>query len=390
MNLVTDGRVRYSNTGDPVHTDGRDVDTAIGTLEGEGAQQQVTRADEHLREIAPAAWERVPQITGPDTTYYDRPMLKQPVWSIDIPLYYFLGGAAGAALTLGAALQLVSRKERNELRRLSSMCHWTGIIGSTAGAAFLIHDLGRPSRFLYMLRVFRPTSPMNMGTWILSAAAPTGIATGLLLNRPGLLGKIGEVTGYTSGIFGAALACYTGVLVSNTAIPVWRESRRWMPVLFASSGAAAAVSIMDLFYDSEEGCRVTRKFGRVARIAEVAASYKVEQTASSVPKVGEPFHCGASGFLWTTAKVLSIASLALSVMPGRSRAKLRAAGVLGAAGSLFLRFAVHSMGSASARDPRASFHLQRAAPAGSLPEPPRPELSGDSLADVENARGGNR
>src|SRR5579871_1571195 len=135
-------------------------------------------------------------------TYYDQPLLKESVWSIDIPIYYFLGGGAGAALVLGAALQLAPRRLRRELRQLSGTCHWIGIIGSTAGAVFLIHDLGRPERLLHMLRVFRPSSPMNMGVWILSGAAPTAIATGLLINREGIPGKIGEVSGWLSGVFG--------------------------------------------------------------------------------------------------------------------------------------------------------------------------------------------
>jgi hypothetical protein len=240
------------------------------------------------------------------------------------------------------------------LRRLSELCHWTGIVGSTAGAAFLIHDLGRPSRFLYMLRVFRPTSPMNMGTWILSAAAPSGILAGLLLNRPGLLGVVGEVAGYISGVFGAALAGYTGVLVSNTAVPVWNEPRRWLPVLFTASGAAAAASLVDMFSDNEAGRRVTRAFGGAARVMELAASHKVEESARRIPRIAEPFRRGRPALLWRAAKALTAASLVLSL----SR-KTRAAGVLGAAGSLLLRFAVHSLGNASAADPRASFHQQR-------------------------------
>src|SRR5262249_42559018 len=118
-------------------------------------------------------------------------------------------GRRAPRLTLGAAIQLVTPPRDEHFRRLSMVCHWTGIIGSTVGAGFLIHDLGRAERFLYMMRVFRPTSPMNLGTWILSGAAPTAIVTGLLVNRPGVLGKIAEVTGYLSGIFGAALAGYT-------------------------------------------------------------------------------------------------------------------------------------------------------------------------------------
>ncbi|HKW97554.1 MAG TPA: NrfD/PsrC family molybdoenzyme membrane anchor subunit [Bryobacteraceae bacterium] len=359
MKTETDGRVRYAGSIDPVRTDGRDGDTAIATLEGEAAQQEATRADEHLKQIAET--KREPEVQArADTTYYGQPMLKAPVWSIDVPIYYFLGGAAGAAMTLGAAIQLVSSQRRKELRRLSAICHWTGIIGSTAGAAFLIHDLGKPSRFLYMLRIFRPTSPMNVGTWILSAAAPSGILTGLLVNRRGLLGKLGEFTGFISGIFGAALAGYTGVLVANTAIPIWHESRQWMPVLFAASGAASAASVVDLFYDNERGRQITRTFGKTARLAEVVASTRVERAASLVPTVGEPFRRRGPAFLWKTAKVLNVASLALSLAPGRSRRKTTTAALLGAAGAFCLRLAIHYLGNASARNPRASFHLQRA------------------------------
>ncbi|HLK51412.1 MAG TPA: NrfD/PsrC family molybdoenzyme membrane anchor subunit [Bryobacteraceae bacterium] len=339
-----------------ISTDGRDIDTNLAELSGEGAAQKIERPDRHLQKIAPAPWERVPQVTPAETTYYERPLLKQSVWSADIPLYYFVGGAAGAALTLGAAMQLAARgRRRRELRALSAHCHWIGIIGSTAGAAFLIHDLGRPSRFLNMMRVFRPTSPMNMGAWILAGAAPTAIATGLLVNRRGLPGKLGEATGYASGVFGAALAGYTGVLVSNSVIPVWQPSRRWMPVLFIASAASSAASILDLFYENRTARRVTGVFGTASRLMEIAASRRVEHLASTVPQVGAPFRSGAPGVLWKAAGVLTATSVALSLLK-----RHRLAGVLGAAGSLALRFAVHSLGNASARDPRASFAQQRA------------------------------
>ena len=301
-------------------------------------------------------------------TYYDRPLLKQSVWSADIPLYYFTGGAAGAALALGAAVQLGGN---GDLRRFSRHCHWLGIIGSTLGAGFLIHDLGRPSRFLYMVRVFRPTSPMNIGSWILGGAAPTAIATGLFINRGGLLGKVGETTGYLSGIFGAALAGYTGVLVSNSAIPVWQASRRWMPVLFASSAVASAASILDLFYEDERANRITFMFGNAGRVLELAASYKVEEAASQVPKVGEPFHKGATSALWQAATVLTAASLIVSAVPLKSTKKRKVAGLLGALGSLALRFAVHYISNASTREPRATIEQQHARQAQDLIPAPR-------------------
>lgn len=296
-----------------------------------------------------------------DITYYGAPMLKESVWGIDIPLYYYCGGAAGAALTLGAAVQLAARghKFQRELRKLSARCHWIGIAGSTAGAALLIHDLGRPSRFLYMLRVFRPTSPMNMGAWILAVAAPSAITTGVLINRPGLLGYIGDCSGYVSGIFGAALAGYTGVLVSNTVLPIWQASRRWMPVLFIASAAATAASILDLFYAPDAARRVTQLYGTAGRIVELAAAKRVEQLASCIPKVGEPFHQGPAALVWKAAAALTAASLVVSLLPVKSEKKWRVAGFLGATGSLCLRLAVHYLSNASARDPRAAIQQQR-------------------------------
>ncbi len=340
----------------------RYVDLKIATLSGEAAGQVATTHQEQVQKTTPEPWEQTPTVVDNDPTYYDRPALKQSVWSIDIPLYYFLGGAAGAALSLGAAVQLACRNDdscRGDLRKFAEYCHWTGIIGSSVGAMFLVHDLGKPSRFLHMVRVFRPTSPMNMGSWILGGAAPTAIATGLFINRDGWLGDIGEVTGYLSGIFGTALSAYTGVLVSNSVIPVWQEARRWMPILFAASAMTTAASVIDIFYENERANLITYTFGNIGRVLELAASYKVEETASKTPRVGEPFHKPGTGTLWKTAGVLTAASLLLSALPGKSSAKRRTAGVLGALGSLCLRFAVHYISNASARDARATFQMQR-------------------------------
>lgn len=339
----------------------RDIDCAVATLDGEGAQQQVRQPDTRLQQMSPQPWGGIPD-SRKDPTYYDRPLLKKSVWSIDIPLYYFVGGAAGAAMTLGAALQLASAGKKNRgLRGASAVCHWTGIAGSTIGAAFLIHDLGRPSRFLYMMRVFRPTSPMNMGVWILSAAAPTAIATGLFLNRPGVLGLIGESAGYASGIFGAGLAGYTGVLVANSAIPVWQAARRWMPLMFMASSAATVGSLLDIFSGAKTTRAVALIFGTAGRIAEIATAQQVERAASKVPRVAAPFHHGGGAVLWKAATIATAASLGFALTAGKSRTRLRLAGILGAAGSLMLRLAVHYISNASSADARASFRQQRAA-----------------------------
>jgi hypothetical protein len=133
-----------------------------------------------------------------------------------------------------------------------------------------------------------------------------------------------------------------------------------MPVLFIGSAAATTASILDLFSDREAARRVTRIFGTAGRIAELAAAKMVERACAEVPKVGEPFREVGPSVLWKAAGFLTAASLVVSILPGKSMKKRQVAGVLGAAGSLCLRFAVHYLGNVSALDPRASFDQQRA------------------------------
>ncbi len=239
-------------------------------------------------------------------------------------------------------------------------CHWAGIIGSSVSGVLLIDDLGKPLRFLHMLRVFRPTPPMNMGTWILSGAAPTAITAGLFLRRRGFLRFIGEGFGFASGVFGLGLATYTGVLVGNTAVPVWRSSRRILPVLFGASAGASAGSLFELFSDHPYERRITHTFGAIGRLAELTAAIAMEKQVARVPEVVRLLRSGLSGFLWKAATLLTAASLIIALLPRTTRKKRAIAGVLGTGGSLALRYAVHTAGVASARDTRAAFHSQRA------------------------------
>jgi formate-dependent nitrite reductase membrane component NrfD len=345
---------RYKHSVDPVKTDGRDIDREIGQLVGEAAQQVSGKVDQHIQNIA-QEWKALPAPEKNGPSYYNRPMLKEPVWKWFIPLYYYLGGASGATLVIGAAAQL---DRSGRLDQLIRRCHWTGILGSSVSGALLIFDLGRPSRFLHMFRVFRPTSPMNVGVWILSGAAPAAITASFLARRRGIWGALGEVCGIVSGLFGLGLATYTGVLVGNSAIPLWQESRLVLPILFGASGVASAGSIFDLLAEDKEARRITFIFGTAGRVAELAAAFAMERQAARIPRVALPLKNGASGLMWRAAAVLTAASLIAGLLPGGGRKKRIAAGVLGTAGSLLLRFAVHHAGVISARDPRASFHSQ--------------------------------
>lgn len=357
-------QVRYKKSSDPVPTDGRDVSTAIAEINAEASGLEAEGSpDKHIEEKA-ATWRRLPEPDRADPTYYGRPMLNQSVWSWAIPAYYFTGGLAGSALVLAAAAQLHRARVH---QRLVRRCRWIGVIGAGVSAVLLIYDLGRPARFLNMLRVFRPTSPMNMGAWILSGAGASATGALLLSRGAGLsgcrllsrrrdfsavLGRLGEACGYMAGIFGAGLATYTGVLVANTAVPVWQESRRMLPVLFAASAMSSLGSVFELCVQDPEELRIAKTFGTIGIAAELAAGIVMEKQASAVPRVGRPFRHGLSGVLWRGAQILTAASLLV-------RNRSVAAGAIGIAGSLFLRFAVERAGTASARDPRASFHLER-------------------------------
>jgi formate-dependent nitrite reductase membrane component NrfD len=339
----------------PAASDGRDIDPEIGALVGEGSLQNVQPVDRRLKEHA-GVWEEPPSTNRADPTYYERPMLKEPVWKLYIPTYYFLGGAAGASLALGAAVQLDRSRATSGLVRKA---HWVGIVASSAGAVFLVLDLGRPMRFLNMLRVFRPTSPMNMGAWILAGTPPAAIAAGLFA-RAKMFRSLGEACGYISGLLGLGLCTYTGVLVGNTAIPVWQESRRVVPILFGASAMSAAGGTLGMFRElNSRERRMIRAFTAFGAAAEVACSKWMEHEVSRVEQVGLPLHRGLSGALWKTAGILSLAALTVTSVPGGGRRKRIFSGSLAAMGSLVLRFAVHYAGEASARDPKASFRLQR-------------------------------
>ncbi|MBA3551448.1 MAG: polysulfide reductase NrfD [Actinobacteria bacterium] len=302
-----------------------------------------------------------------DPTYYDRPVLKEPVWIWAVPAYFYAGGAAGAAATLGAAAQAIDSRG---LEGLIRWCRWIAAAGTAAGTGLLIHDLGRPERFLNMLRVFRPTSALNIGSWVLAIATPMAAASALPLRRGGAAGRMANAAGLLSGITGLPLVGYTGVLLSNTAVPVWQESRRALPPLFVASAVSSAASLLALMSLAPEEHLVVRRFGVLGNLAELGAAAAFESQASRVERVGRPLREGLSGSLWTWAKAMTATSLCVSILPAGGRRLRLLSGLLGTAGGILLRFAVVSAGKASTRDPRATFHMQRADRPEGLPPGP--------------------
>ena len=144
-------------------------------------------------------------------------VLKEPVWEFSIPAYFYVGGLTGVSGTLGAAAQLLAP---NSMRSLVTRSRWVATIGGAVSAGLLVYDLGRPSRFLNMLRVFRVTSPMSMGSWILSVFSTAAAGAALLPFGPNLFRPVAYPLGLIAGLFGLGLSGYTGVLIAQTAVPV--------------------------------------------------------------------------------------------------------------------------------------------------------------------------
>jgi formate-dependent nitrite reductase membrane component NrfD len=342
--------------------DGRNIDPEVGVLEGEASRQAVPDGRGSGEGAVPfAVWPDVPSRQEPgDTTYYDRPVLKEPVWIWAVPAYFYSGGVAGAAAVLGAAAQAA---DDGDLRDLVVRCRWVATAGGTLGTGFLIYDLGRPERFLNMLRVFRPTSPMSVGSWALAGAVPLMAGSAILARRRGPLRRLGDLAGALAGLLGMPLTGYTAVLLSNTAVPLWQETRRSLPAAFTASAMSGAASLLDLMDLDGRPERIVRRFGLVGKFAELAAMRAVESEADRTERVARPLHEGLGGALWRASKALTGASLLLSLL-GRRRKARTAAGILGTAGAIALRFAVFHAGKESARDPRATFQHQRSGHGG--------------------------
>ncbi len=320
-----------------MNTDGRFIDTGLAVLEGEAASATQAR-----RQPAP----QPDTGNAPGPTYYNLPVLKEPVWEWAIPAYFLTGGMAGAAMTLGMAAQLIGGRK---LYAFDARCRWTGAIGGAIGSALLIYDLGRPVRFLNMLRVFRPTSPMSIGSWVLALATPLS-AGSAILPRP-----YNRLFGVGAGLLGMPLATYTGVLLASTAVPLWNSARRSLPLLF---GASSVASLGAAFHFLDFGRReraIVLRFALLGQAAELAATAAVEREARRIPQVARPLHNGFTGALWTAASLFTAGAVLVSLTPGGGRGKRWLAGALGLAGSACLRFGIFYAGKRSARDPHAAF-----------------------------------
>jgi hypothetical protein len=284
-------------------------------------------------------------------SYYGQPVIAHPVWTWEIPAYFFVGGMAGACGPVAAGARILG----NDV--LARRAAAVGVAGVAISPVLLISDLGRPERFFNMLRVFKPTSPMSVGTWILSAYGPAaGVAAGWqLLGLPGR--RVGAPAQAVAAVTGPLLSTYTAALIANTAVPAWHDARRELPFLFASSSAAAAGGALTALTPCGSA-GAARALGVAGAAAELAVSEVMQRRLD--PRVRTSYETGAAHRPHQAARIVTAAGAAIVAALGRrSRTAAVAGGVALCAGSALTRWSVFQAGLTSADDSEQTVGPQR-------------------------------
>jgi formate-dependent nitrite reductase membrane component NrfD len=311
-------------------------------------------------------------------SYYGLPVIHKAHWDWRIVAYFFVGGICGAANAIATLSRWHGGKEGESISRIGRYVSFAMVVPSMA---FLIADLGRPERFLNMLRIMKIRSPMSMGSWILVASHT--FLTLLTIDqaaRDGLLSKnnplvrmvrvapvrLLDAAGVVPSLM---LASYTGVLLAATAVPLWTRNHLLMGPLFlasAFSNAAAAIAlIMGLKKStSDEAKYRIERLDMLAMIAEVGliAAYKSRLS----PTISKPLEDGMTGKLHRYGVLSAGIGVPLllhgsSILRGKhsSRPVSILASTLVLLGGFAFRYVMIYAGHRSADDPKATFEMTR-------------------------------
>lgn len=296
------------------------------------------------------------------TSYYGRPVVKPAPWGHEVAAYLFLGGIAAGSGLLGAGAQLTGRPTLRRNARLSALA------AVTLSAGALVADLGRPERFVNMLRTLKLTSPMSVGSWILATfSVGAGVAAVAELDRMtgerlplgplrGVLQAVEGPAGLEAAVLAPPLGVYTAVLLADTATPTWNAGYRHLPFVFVSSASLAASGLaMVTTPVSETG--PARRLAVLGVVGDLVAMKVMERNMDSV--AAEPLHHGTPGRMLKWSERLVIAGGLGTLLGGHNRAAAAASGIALMTASALTRFGVFEAGLESARDPRYTIEPQK-------------------------------
>jgi formate-dependent nitrite reductase membrane component NrfD len=296
------------------------------------------------------------------TSYYGRPVVKPAPWGHEVAAYLFLGGVAGGSGLLAAGAQLTGRTKLRRNTRLSAL------VAVALGAIALVMDLGRPERFVNMMRTVKLTSPMSLGSWILSSfSAGIGVAAASEVDRMtgerlplgplrSALRAVEGPAGLEAALFAPPLAVYTAVLLADTATPTWNAAHEDLPFVFVSSASLAASGLAMITTPvSEAG--PARKLAVLGVLGDLVATKLMERRMD--PVVAEPLHHGNPGRMLRWSERLVIAGGLGTLIGGRNRGIAVVSGLALATASALTRFGVFEAGKESTRDPRYTIEPQK-------------------------------
>lgn len=293
----------------------------------------------------------------PDS-YYGRPILKPPAWDWRIPAYLFVGGLSAGCTLLSIGADLTGRKKLCDRTRVAALA----AIG--AGGYFLVSDLGRPERFHHMMRVAKITSPMSVGTWIVTLYGP-GIGTAgavAMLPKSVKATKLGKVAEWvarpaamSSGVLAPWLASYTAVLLSQTAVPAWNKAYPYLPFIFTGSAAACSGGL-GMVVAPVDQAGPARAYAASGAVVEIIAGRVME---SNLGIVGEAYEHGKAHQYRKLSEYLTIGGLVGTFLARYSRLISVLSGLAFLAGSALQRFGIFEAGVASTLDPKYVVETQR-------------------------------
>jgi hypothetical protein len=286
----------------------------------------------------------------PVASYHGQPVLKEPIWTWEIPTYFFTGGLSGSS----AAFAQLARMRGNEV--LARRAWANAAAAAAVSPILLVSDLGRPARFLNMLRMFKVTSPMSVGSWVLSFSATANTVAALNV-WTGALPRAARVARATAAVLGLPMSTYTAALIANTAVPAWHEARWHLPFIFASSAALSAGSAAVITTPPKHAAPA-RRLALGAAACEIGISLLMEH---SLGELGKPYTSGITGKLAWARRAWMVAGAELLRRRGEdSRRAAVIGGVALLAGSMHKRWQVFKAGVKSASDPAATVGPQRA------------------------------
>jgi formate-dependent nitrite reductase membrane component NrfD len=268
--------------------------------------------------------------------YYDISILKSPLWKWEIATYFYLGGLSAGAYVLGRLADRHGGKTHREISRIASYLALASILPAPP---LLIHDLGDPKRFHHMLRMWKPSSPMNFGTWGLTAYSGMatfdvvrqfiqdtnlrrGTAAHSKLAQLMCNGKLLLVHDAMGIPFALIVASYTGVLLSCTSNPMWSKNP-WLSPLFTASAISTGAEAIGLVLECTSAAdspskKVLRHIDTAAHIAEIGLMAGYSRHAG---EKAAPLHTGKmrNFHRYTNAGIVGAEILKLAPLPSPLR-----------------------------------------------------------------------